>query len=158
MPDRRIVYLDANVFLYYINDDVDRAPIIDAILSEGEDLGLPLFTSELSIVEVAFGASEQKKKALDSETEERIDKLWLPGSPVRLVEYYRLIGDDARSLIRLAVAKGWALTPIDAIHLATARRMEATEVHTYDDKLYKFSNDIGLEVREPHTTRPKLDL
>lgn len=157
MPSR-LVYLDAPVFLSYVNDDQDRAPTIEAIFDEGAKPGLQLFTSELTIVEVAFGVVEQKSKLLDADTESRINNLWAPGSPISLIEYYRLIGEDAKELMRLAITKGWSLKPLDAIHLSTARRMEVQEFHTYDDKLYKYSNDVGFVICEPYTQAPKLDL
>jgi len=156
MPDKIIAYADADVFLSYVNDDPDRVPIIEAVLEDAHQGVLTLYTSELSIVEVAFAASEQQKQALSDESEQRIDGLWMPGSPVKLIEYYRLIGDDARGLIRLAASRGWSLKPIDAIHLATARRMEATEFYGYDGKLAKFTDDVGFKICEPYTTRPRL--
>ncbi len=151
-----IAYVDANVCLSYVNDDADRVPTIEAILEDAQQSSLTLFTSELSIVEVAFAAAEQHQQALSPESEDRIDALWMPGSPIRLVEYYRLIGDDARSLIRMAVAKGWSLKPMDAIHLATARRMEAEDFYTYDERLFKFDSEVGLKVCPPYTSRPRL--
>jgi predicted nucleic acid-binding protein len=149
-------YVDANVCLSYVNDDPDRIPIIEAVFEDAQQTGLVLYTSELSIVEVAFAAAEQQSQVLSPESEERIQALWLPGSPIRLVEFYRLIGDDARSLIRLAISKQWRLKPMDAIHLATARRMEVDEFYTYDQRLFKFDAEIGLKVCEPYTSRPRL--
>lgn len=158
MPDKLPAYVDSDVFLSYVNDDPDRVPTIEAIFEDAHHSDLVLFTSELSIVEVAFAATEQQKQALSPESEERISALWLPGSPVRPVEYYRLIGDDARSLIRLAISKGWSLKPFDALHLATARRMEVSEFYTYEKRLPKFAAEVGFEIREPFTRRPRLPL
>ena len=157
MPNR-VLYIDAPCFLSYVNDDQDRASIVEAILDEGDGPDVRLFTSELSIVEVAFGLTEQKRQQLDSDTEERINSLWAPGSPVNLIEYYRLIGEDAKDLMRLSITRGWSLKPMDAIHLSTARRMQVQEFHTYDDKLYKYSSDVGFKVCKPYTQKPKLDL
>ena len=42
-----------------------------------------MYTSAISKVEVAFSVEEQKRKALDAETEERIENLW--GDPDALV-------------------------------------------------------------------------
>jgi len=156
MPDRKKSYLDANVMLSYVNGDVDRLPTVDAILAEGKTYWRSLYTSMLSQVEVAFGAAEQATKALDEETEKKIDSLWLPGSPIRLVEYYRLIGDDARSLMRVAISKGWSLKPMDAIHLGTARRQEVDEFLTYDPALEKYAEVAGFNICEPYAVQPML--
>lgn len=55
--------------------------------------------------------------------------------------------------MRQAITKGWSLKPADAIHLATAKRMELDEIHTYDPSLNKFSELTGIKIREPHTER-----
>jgi predicted nucleic acid-binding protein len=156
MSDRR-VYLDSCVFLSYVNNYAQRAPTIDCVLGEGRANKIALFTSELTIVEVAFGAMEQVNRKLDAETEERIDKLWLPGSPISLIEYYRLIGEDARGLMRAAMEKGWKLRAYDALHLSTARKQEVTEFYTYDDKLPKYADIVGFTICEPYTRNPTLD-
>jgi hypothetical protein len=90
-------------------------------------------------VEVAYGLTEQQGKALDPEVEDKIGKLWLPDSPVKVVELHRDIADKARRFIREAMIKDWSLKPADAIHLATAAYMEAIEFHTYDGELTKFA-------------------
>ena len=48
------------------------------------------------------------------------------------------------------VQMGLKLTPLDAIHLATARRMNVTEFHTYDTSLPGFSGAVGFPIVEPH--------
>jgi len=154
---KRLIYLDACVFLSYINEYAGRASQVEALLIEGRKWDTDLFTSVLSTVEVAFGAMEQANAALDDETQGRIDAFWLPGSPVHLVEFYRLIGDDARSLMRLAITRGWSLKGMDAIHLATARRVEATEFATYDvTRLKKYEEDVGFAILEPEPRQPLL--
>lgn len=156
MPGKRTAYIDACVSLAYINGDADRVPTIDAIFREALSFGgsIRLYTSMISIAEVAFGAMEQRKSVLDAPTEQKINALWLPGSPIGLVEYYRLIGDDAKGLMRVAVARGWSLKALDAIHLATARRMEVTEFLTYDKKLRKYAQDAGFAICDPYMDEP----
>ncbi len=117
-----------------------------------------IFTSTLSKVEVAFGATEQQAGALDPAVEARIDELWSTGSPVKLVEFHELLAQDARGLIRRAIAKGWSLKPADAIHLATAMRHRATVCHTYDPGMPKFASEIGIPIEEPIATAPMLAL
>src|SRR5437762_1775954 len=88
MPEQRPrVYWDANVLLSFINGAPDRLPDVETLLLEAEKDTIELLTSALSIVEVAFGAAEQNQHKLDEETKQRIDKLWVPTSPIKLVEF-----------------------------------------------------------------------
>jgi predicted nucleic acid-binding protein len=64
--------------------------------------------------------------------------------------------------MRDAIKRGWALKPADAIHLATAKRIEVSYFHTYDiDKLAKFAELTKLAIEAPKTNRfafpPKKD-
>jgi len=154
---RRVCW-DSCVFISYINEDADRLPTIQTLLEDANPDGgsVEIITSFVSIVEVAYALTEQQGKALDCETEGKIDKLWLPDSPVRLVEVYRHIADEARRLIREAMLRDWSLKAADAIHLATAARMEAVEFHTYDGHLTKYEKITGLRIREPYTDKPRL--
>lgn len=156
MPELPIVYWDANVFLSYINGVADRLPDIDALLAKS-GAEFQIVTSALSIVEVAFGKIEQDGRALDEETERKIDALWEPPSPIQLAEFYPLLAHEARALIRQAVPRGWNLKPADAMHLATARRLAATVFHTYDD-LARFAELIGIPIEAPRSTQPELGL
>jgi predicted nucleic acid-binding protein len=156
MPDT--FYWDACVFLSAVNGDPARLPHIEAMLDAASKGDLVVLTSTLSKVEVAFGATEQQARALDPEVEAKIDELWDSGSPVKLVEFHELLASDARGLIRKAVAKGWSLRPADAVHLATAMRYRAGKFHTYDDRLQKFTGDIGIAIEEPVAPQPQMSL
>jgi len=150
MPDRLLrIYWDSNVFLSYINGIPERIQDIDALLLEAEKENIELLTSALTIVEVAFGKAEQDQRALDEETEQKIGKLWAPPSPVKLVEFHRLIAEDARNLMRQALLNGWSLKPYDAVHLSSAKRMGVNEFHTYDEKLDKYEPVVGYKVCRP---------
>jgi predicted nucleic acid-binding protein len=133
-----VFYWDACVILSYVNGTPDRLPDIEAMLSRsGKDF--TLVTSVLSIVEVAFAKVEQDAKELSEERAAAIAKMWEPGSPISMAEFFQLIAEDAQQLIRLALAQDWSLKAADAIHLATADRLKATEFHTYDRPLAKYS-------------------
>lgn len=159
MPDEpKLVYWDACVFQSYINEDGGRYEKIASVLedADSDNAEFRLITSFLSIVEVAFGLTEQQGRALDDDVEAKIDKLWLPESPVKTVEIYWHVTTDARKLIRDAMVNGWSLKPADATHLATARQMNAVEFHTYDDRLFKYEGMTGLRICEPYTDKPRL--
>lgn len=106
-----------------IEGNTSRLPVINAILHEVEKREVEIYTSTLSITEVAFAKTEKDNKVLDPAVEEKIDKLWQPASPFKLVDVFDTITIEAKSLIRQSVAKGWSLKPADAIHIATAEHM-----------------------------------
>ena len=162
MPDsRQVTYWDANVFLAYVNDEAERMPTLAAILDMATRGEIQLHTSEVSRVEVAFGAAEQIQQALDPETERLIDNLWNNQAVVVRVEYHAEIGNRARTLMREAIARGWRLKPLDAIHLATAQWLvdngvQVGEFHTYDRGLDKYGPIVGLKICEPYTAEPRM--
>lgn len=159
MPSpRRRIYWDAPVWLSYINGDIDRLPTLDALLADSSsDSGnVEIYTSTVSQVEVAFARAEQDKKALDQTVEQQIDELWADRVALKLAELHERITKEARQFIRLAMTRSWSLKPLDAIHLATARFCQCEEFHTYDQRLLKYSNDVGFPIVEPHTQQPKL--
>jgi len=147
-------YWDACIFISYIDGIADRISTIDAILEDGENENLQIFTSILSITEVAFGEIEKIGKVLTPESEEKIDRFWLH-SPVKLVDIHQQIAFDAKALIRETLPRGWSLKPADAIHLVTAKRMGVSEFHTYDDKLSKYAEIMDYKIVEPHTDKFK---
>jgi predicted nucleic acid-binding protein len=54
------LYWDACIFLSAINANEDRLPIITSLLDDCDAGNLRIFTSYLSITEVAFAESEKK--------------------------------------------------------------------------------------------------
>jgi predicted nucleic acid-binding protein len=128
----------------------DRVPIIDELLNQARAGEFELLTSSLSHAEVAFADIEKEKGELDPEIEAQIDNLWQPGSPIKTVEFYDLIGVEARQLMRQGIAQDWgSLKANDAMHLATAQRMEVSEMQTYDDRLLKWDGHMPFPIRVP---------
>ena len=114
-------YFDANVALAYVSGEAHRAVVVRELLRQADDGRRRIYTSTLSIVEVAFGAQEKGQGVLDKETEARIDGLWPPdGRPIALVEPSVAVMRRARRLIRTAMTTGRSLKAADAVHLATA--------------------------------------
>lgn len=156
MPEVPRVYWDACVFLSYVNGLPDRLPDIDALLAEARRGEIDILTSTISMVEVAFGRVEQDQTALSTEVEAKINRLWEPQSPVKMVEFHRLIAEDAQRLMRSGIPEGWSLKPMDAIHLCTARRTECGAFHTYDGRLEKWTSKVGLPIGNPNPSNPQL--
>lgn len=127
----------------------DRITTIDQLLADAGSGKIRIFTSTLSITEVAYEKLEQDQKTLSQADEKRIDALWGATSPITLVEFHELIAYQAKDLIREIVNKGWSLKPPDAIHLATAMSIQVDEFHTYDKKLKKYGSITGLKIKEP---------
>jgi predicted nucleic acid-binding protein len=160
MPDNsRKVYWDSSVFLSSVEADAERIRALDELLEEiEENSDSRILTSTMSEVEVAYAASERKAGALDAEVEEKIEALWADRSVVTMVEFHRVIGRDARALIRGVLEHGWSLKPVDAEHLVAARWAGASEFHTYDRRLSKFEPITALTICEPYVRQPGLGL
>ena len=154
MPDR--VYWDACVFLSYINGEQERLPVIDALLEESRSGKIEIITSTVSLAEVAFAEEERSNGALDPKIELAIDKIFSDREVVKLVEFHELVASKARIRMRQAITNRWSLKPMDAIHLATAVRLEATQFHTYDETLLKYQESGGFTISDPVTLQLRL--
>lgn len=155
MPDTpKTIYWDSNCFLAYVNEETDRIDVLSALLDLSESGEINLYASIISQTEVAFSDSERRSRALEPETQHRIDDLWSDRRPIKSVEFNDTIGLAARGLIRGSVARGWSLKPLDAIHLATAQWLpnlgaQVDEFHTYDGGLPRYSHIVGFPISEP---------
>ncbi len=143
------VYWDSCLFLAYVNGEPGRADNIGAWLAVAAKGEIEIITSTLAIAEVVFAASEQIGHPLDREIEDKINRLWVPPSPVRLAEFHQFVAAEAVSLMRSVRTAGLSLKPMDAIHLATAKRLEVKRFETYDDNLTRFSQFVGIPILSP---------
>src|SRR5258706_14341700 len=150
MPTNSLFYWDTNLFLYYLNNDPERVPTLEAIL-DGISQGNKekIVTSVITKVEISWVASEKYNRALSAEEEENIDAFLSDASIIELVDFNEEITYIARSLRRRAMERAWSLKTIDAIHLATAEWVGAIEMNTYDDRLFKYNELIGIDVKAP---------
>ena len=144
------VYWDACVFLSAVDKVPDRMPVIESLMADAENGRLRIYTSTLSITEVAYAKNEKAKTALDPAIEEKIDQLWIPPSPVVLVELHQGIAMRAKALIREAMTMGWSLKPADAIHLASAEAMNVSEFNSYDGPLAKYEAILPYKIGPPY--------
>jgi predicted nucleic acid-binding protein len=153
----RSVYWDSCVLISYIEATPGRMGDLAGLLQEAHAGEIEIVTSTASIVEVAFAEEERSAHRLDEEAHRKIESLWTPPSPIKLVEFHALIAADARQLMRKVLPDRWALKPLDAIHLATAARHRVASVHTYDKGLHKYSTILGFPVVEPEAAQPVLE-
>ena len=91
-------YWDACIFLSHLEDDPARVSHIESMLSKAAEGDIQLFTSTLSVTEVAYTSYEKQRRVLRRAEEDRIEAMWQ--SPVMLVEFHRRVATEARSLIR----------------------------------------------------------
>lgn len=152
---QRYIYWDTCVFLDYLRATPERIHDIQAVLGEVQKGSGFIATSIVSRVEVAYWA-EDGVFQLDDASEEALDSMWGDKSVFRLVELHEPLTKRARALMRRARSEGWSLKPMDAIHLATAQSVNAVEIHTYDDKWYKFAEWLHCEIKPPSPLQPAL--
>lgn len=152
-----VYYWDACVLTSYIEDQPDRAPLIGLLLDDARAGKIEIVTSVISQAEVAYANVERVRQALNPVTEQKIDALWAPGSPIVTVEVYPLITARARNLIREGIPRNWTgLRAHDAIHLATAQQIGVDEMHTYETKLPRYAETLGFPITEPRTSELRI--
>jgi predicted nucleic acid-binding protein len=157
MPKTRYIYCDSNVFLAYFNREMPLFPIINQLFEEIEkDKSRQIVTSILSITEVAFHVEERKKHRLMPEALSTMDNFWNDRTLLDLIELNEIIARAARDLIRERFTDKLVLKRDDAIHLASAQYIGADEFLTDDDKLYRYSDALKLDIRKPYVLSPKL--
>jgi len=158
MSARRLLYWDTDVFLSYLNGEPQRLPILEAILDEIEkNKQDKIVTSVITKVEISWVAHEKLNRVLDPTEEERIDSLWNDSAIVEVMEFNDEIALIARSLMREGMINGWKLRTFDAIQIASAEWVQATELNTYNlTDFKKFESLIGIPIRNPYTVQPKL--
>lgn len=158
MPRPDYVYWDACVFLSHLDQDQKRSPDIDGVLKEIEDSQgtRKIATSIVSKVEVAFVENE-RQAGLSDDIEQTLDDLWSDDSQLEMVELHEFITRKARALMRQCVAEGKpVIKPLDAIHVATAEWLGASELHTYDTKLLACAKIGSMAICQPRPTMPRL--
>ena len=85
--------------------------------------------------------------------------MWADRRAIKLVEFHQLLQTEARNLIRFAITKDWSLKPADAIHLATAKRLNVTEIHTYEKTGWnKYQDVLGIKICAPEAIQSVMHL
>lgn len=153
-------YWDACVFQSYFEGIADRLPILDALLADAaaRSRRIDLFTSTVSITEVAYVTYERQRKKPDPAVEQALDALWDQRDLVRQIEYHEIIAREARRLIRQGLTSGRSVKSHDAIHLASAMYLTVDEFHTYDTQLLNLSRQglVPFPIVQPHVRQLRL--
>lgn len=100
-----------------VSDEPGRAGTVEEFLRQAGARSIVALTSTITIAEVVHGTEEKLHRALDDETERRVDELWAPGGPVTMIETSRRVLTAARGLIRANLAApgspaGWPRAPV----------------------------------------------
>jgi predicted nucleic acid-binding protein len=146
-------YWDSNAFLGWLNDEKDKAGKCEGVLVAAEDGLLQIVTSALTLTEVIKMKGHPK---IHRDKEVSIREFF-ENDFIIIREVDRFVAEDARELI-------WQhnVDPKDAIHLATALRLNLSVFDTFDDDLIKLSGKLGspkLVIGHPHALhQPELDL
>ena len=96
----RRIYVDANVFIAYLNNEAGRAEIIEALFAAAEAGEVLLLTSMISLTEVAYVSASTEPT--DADADHRIDNLLRNRRIVTIVECTEEIALDARQYARPA--------------------------------------------------------
>ena len=107
MPEPSFFYWDADVFLSYLNNDLERLPVIEAILEAVESSkNDKIVTSVISKVEVTWAAHEKLSRVLSADEENRINSMWNNSEVIELIDFNEEIALLARQAMREGMIKG----------------------------------------------------
>ncbi|AKT50967.1 type II toxin-antitoxin system VapC family toxin [Arsenicicoccus sp. oral taxon 190] len=129
-----IRYLDTSAALKLLVDESESAALADALTRGARD-GDRLVASMLLHTELHCALG--RRRELD------------PVSVRDTLDAVTLV-DVTRDDLMRAASSGWGLRSADAIHLATALRLDVDEMLTYDDELAAAAQRAGLRANGPH--------
>ena len=152
----RRIYVDANVFIAYLNNEAGRAEIIEALFAAAEAGEVLLLTSMISLTEVAYVSASGE--LTDADADDRIDNLLRNRRIVTIVECTEEIALDARQYARPAPGRTRPLKPLDAIHLCSAKAADVDDLYTYDNDFDPFDEAMDFAIGGPSLSNPRLDL
>ena len=134
------VYWDACVFLGLINPEEAKHQACRAVQIEAENGNIEIITSAFTLTEVFKKKCEGKARPLSEEGEDLIEK-YFESPYILLVQVDRNTAVHARRLMRRHPE---LQKPQDAIHLASALRLNVDEMHTYDGAELLRLNEVCL--------------
>lgn len=130
-----LLYWDSCPFIALIGKNEERRDMCRLIMKEAEKGNLHIVTSAFTFAEVI---RPEEEPILD--TVQEIEVLRFLANEYIIVRYVdRQIGDIARQ-----VARQTGLKPPNAIHVATALKLEANLLHTYDRRILAQNDKLGI--------------
>ena len=146
--EAEIAYSDACVFIAVLDNEPDRADVVEAQFSALRARGASIVTSAITLAEVAYASTEPAP--INPSNTTAIDAFMQRPRRFRYRPVSQAIALEARGLVREAKALGVKKirTP-DAIHLATARDAKADLFLTYDRALLDLRMNLPFRIEEP---------
>jgi predicted nucleic acid-binding protein len=138
-------YWDSNAFLGWLKNEPDKASECETVLAAAEAGKIQIVTSALTLTEVI----KMKGKTRITKDQEETIKAFFENEYIVVRDVDRFIAETARDLIWTHAA----LSPKDAIHIATAVRLKLSVLDTFDGPLIKLSGKIGtpkIIIGRPH--------
>lgn len=158
------IYLDSCVVLRYLAADPDIVSVMHPVFDTAnrDSAGMALFTSNLSIAEVAF-IVDAHTNLITAGDLELIDAFWRD-APILKVEPTEQAAERGRSFIRECKAEYPAdqelrvkTRSVDALHIGTAKWINASELWTTDERMIRLARYAsGLTICKPHVGQPSL--
>ena len=139
-------YLESSVFIALIKGEVvrevDRGDIAQHILDDASTRRWPIFTSTFTLAEVIKDRSRPMLTPLE---EQKIDDFF-KHEYIKLVTLDREVAELARKLARIH-----NLRPADAVHLASAIKVQADELLTWDEHNFPINHTVeGVKIKLPY--------
>jgi predicted nucleic acid-binding protein len=163
----KAIYLDACVILSYLEGTECRMTVLDSVFDDARTKSptIDLFTSVLSLAEVAYVTDHAFPEAISIDDLKRIEGFWAERL-LKTIEINERIARLGRQVLR----DRRTTTPsdqelevrgrsIDALHIGSALYLQCEEIWTYDPRMTKLSSLIdNCHICQPHTDRPRLPL
>ncbi len=143
---KRRVYWDSCAFLGLINGEAAKQAACRSVWNDAEKGYTEIYTSFFTFAEVYKAKCEGKAKPLVAAEEAKVVQ-FLQQEFIIGILVDEAIGIAARTLMRQYTE---CKKPSDAIHLASALRLNVDEMHTYDGSdLLKLSRKVHCQNGDP---------
>ena len=143
MPQKKILYWDADCFLGFLKKETDKIKLCKGTTTQAKEGNLIIVTSAITLIEVVKLDRQLRLKAKD----EKIIRDFFKNPYIHIHNVDREISTIARDLI-------WkhSLAQRDSIHVATALKLKLDKMHTFDTQLHGLSGKHGnpkLQICKP---------
>jgi predicted nucleic acid-binding protein len=124
MADKPRIYWDSCIFIHAFKKTAAHFPTILAIEKQAKSGQLEIFASALVIAEVV---NHKPPGQMMTDGDVRSVGNYFRNKFIKIVPVDRIVAKNAAGIVR-----NHSLTPLDAIHIATAIRTECEVFYTYD--------------------------